>query len=332
MTSKRRRYTYSIKNELVKKSREAMLAAVQIYNNPQITFKSEAFITLAIIAWTYLMHAYYRGEAVDYRYFRIVGKTKRYDKTNKGAFKHWELERCINCESCPLDQDTKNNLRFLIGIRHEIEHQMTKRIDEYICAKLQACAINYDYYLTKLFGEKHSVSDDLALTIQFSSISPTQEKQLRLADRLSCNVRNYISEFEDSLTEKEEKNSRYSYRLFYSPLSVNRKGQADHVFQFIKPDSVEAKEIERILIKQVEKPKHLPSGIVKILNEEGFDGFRIHDHTILWKTENAKAPAKRYGVAVGKHWFWYDSWLNFVRQHCKDNSDKYRKNVSEKKL
>lgn len=30
----------SISNELVKKSREAALAAVQIFNNPSITFKS----------------------------------------------------------------------------------------------------------------------------------------------------------------------------------------------------------------------------------------------------------------------------------------------------
>lgn len=41
------------KHELLIKSREAMLAAVQIYNNPQITFKSEIFISMAIISWTY---------------------------------------------------------------------------------------------------------------------------------------------------------------------------------------------------------------------------------------------------------------------------------------
>ena len=58
----------SIKSELLKKSREAMLSAVEIYNNPQITFKAETFITLAIIAWTYLLHAYYRENNIEYRY------------------------------------------------------------------------------------------------------------------------------------------------------------------------------------------------------------------------------------------------------------------------
>ncbi len=37
---------FSVSHELVEKSREAALAAVQIFNNPQVTFKSEIFIVL----------------------------------------------------------------------------------------------------------------------------------------------------------------------------------------------------------------------------------------------------------------------------------------------
>ena len=55
------------KTELLIKSREAMMSAVQLYNNPQITFKSETFITLAIIAWTYLLHAFYANEGIRER-------------------------------------------------------------------------------------------------------------------------------------------------------------------------------------------------------------------------------------------------------------------------
>lgn len=161
----------SISNELLEKSKEAMVSAVQIYNNPLIKFKSEMFIITSIISWTYLMHAYYRKKGIDYRYFRMQGKQKRYDRTKNGAYKHWELERCINEKSSPLDNGTANNLRFLIGIRHEIEHQKTDRIDEYIGAKLQACALNYNRELVKMFGKKHSIRDNLSLAIQFSPIS-----------------------------------------------------------------------------------------------------------------------------------------------------------------
>lgn len=83
------------RQELIVKSREAMLSAVQIYNNPQITFKSETYISLAVIAWTYLLHAYYANHGVDFRYYKEQGKRKVYDRTKHGAYKHWELERCF---------------------------------------------------------------------------------------------------------------------------------------------------------------------------------------------------------------------------------------------
>ncbi|WP_375707953.1 MULTISPECIES: DUF3644 domain-containing protein [unclassified Acinetobacter] len=42
----RNRRVNSVKLELIKKSREAALSAVQIFNNPNITFKAEAFTRL----------------------------------------------------------------------------------------------------------------------------------------------------------------------------------------------------------------------------------------------------------------------------------------------
>jgi len=147
----RNRRVGSIANELVNKSREAALAAVQIFNNPTITFKSEIFIVVMCIAWTYLFHAYYRKQNIEYRYYRISGKKKIFDRTKNGAYKYWELEKCLNDKSSPLDKDTANNIRFLIGIRHEIEHQMTNRIDDYLSARFQACCLNYNEYIKKLY-------------------------------------------------------------------------------------------------------------------------------------------------------------------------------------
>jgi hypothetical protein len=75
--NKRIRKVGSIRNELIAKARESMLSAVQIFNNPNILFKSETFVVLSIISWTYLMHAYYRGNKIDYRHYSVVGKKRR---------------------------------------------------------------------------------------------------------------------------------------------------------------------------------------------------------------------------------------------------------------
>ena len=49
-SAKRIRRVFSVKEELLKKSREAALAAVQVFNNPNVTFKSETYAVLMVIA------------------------------------------------------------------------------------------------------------------------------------------------------------------------------------------------------------------------------------------------------------------------------------------
>ena len=110
--NKRIRRVGSIKSELLKKSREAALAAVQIFNNPNISFKTESYVVLMNIAWTYLLHAYFRHQKIEYRYFQRHGKRRIFDKTKHGAYKYWELERCLNDAGSPIDKDTANNCVF----------------------------------------------------------------------------------------------------------------------------------------------------------------------------------------------------------------------------
>lgn len=319
------RYVKSIKDELVKKSREAMLAAVQIYNNPQVTFKSEAFISLAVIGWTYLFHAYYRGNHIDYRYYHKHGKKKIYDKTKYGAYKHWELERCIDDNKSPIDKDTAANLKFLIGIRHEIEHQMTNKIDEFLSAKLQACAINFDYYITTLFGQNYNISNELALAIQFAPLSAEQKDNMQSNPHITTSIKNFVVEFEDDLSEESLKSSRYAYRVLFVPINVNRKGQADQVVEFIRSDSPLAQNMEKTytMIKETEKSKYLPSDIVRIIKDMGYSNFTINKHTDLWKDKDAKNIKYGYGVQIAKTWYWYDTWLQEVIKYCENHKKEF---------
>ena len=173
---KRTRRIWSVKSELIAKARESMLCAVQIFNNPNIIFKSESFIVLSNIAWTYLLHAHYRGAKIDYKYYKRHGKKKKYDETKRGAHKYWELERCLEEVTSPIDKVTTSNLKFLIGLRHEIEHQMTTRIDDYLSARFQACCLNFNHYIKKLFGHDMGIDKYLSFSLQFSSITEEHAK------------------------------------------------------------------------------------------------------------------------------------------------------------
>jgi len=62
------------------------------------------------------------------------------------------------------------------------------------------------------------------------------------------------------------------------------------------------------------------------MQKEGFPKFKMTQHTDLWKATDAKKPEKGYGTYVSgsKQWYWYEKWLDFVRQYCQDNATKYQ--------
>jgi hypothetical protein len=324
--SKRIRRVFSVKEELLKKSREAALAAVQIFNNPNVTFKSETYVVLMIIAWTYLLHAYCRSKKVDYRYFTQGEKRKHYGRTKNGAFKHWELERCLNDKQCPLEPEVGQNLRFLIGLRHEIEHQMTTRIDDLLSARFQACCINYHDAVVSLFGKGYGIAKHLAVSLQFSSLSQGQVDTLEQQAGLPRHIKQYIEGFDGALEPDEFASTKFAYRVIFVPKTTNHPNQADQVITFVKADSAIAKTANAAyaVIRETERPKWLPSQIVARVKTEGFSGFGMNHHTDLWKSRDAKNTSKGYGVQIAKTWYWYDNWLTEVRKHCNENVGAYR--------
>lgn len=320
------RRLYSIKNELLAKSREAALSAVQVFNNPLIKFKSETFIVLMIIAWTYLLHAYYRSKKIEYRYFDKNSNRRRFLRTKNGAYKYWELEHCLNNESCPIDRNTSINLRFLIGLRHEVEHQMTLNLDNYLSGRYQACCLNYNEHVKKLFGNDNSIDKYLTYSLQFVELSTDQIERIPTEDNVPDRLKNYITEFDGKLAHEEFNSPQYSYRLLFKRKLVGRAGQADKVIEFIDPNSERAKQVDKEywVQKEVERKKYLPGQIVKLMKEEGFSKFNMHHHTQLWKEIDAKNPGKGYGIQVISTWYWYERWIEEVRNYCNTNRERYQ--------
>jgi hypothetical protein len=139
-------------DELLIKAREAMIAAVQTFNSAGLIFRAELFIVTGIIAWTYLLHAWFKRESIDCRYVKIENGVKVVTKTASGADKYWELSHCLKHAKCPVERGARDNLAYLLELRHEIEHRSTGRIDDAVSAKLQACCINFNDAIKSLFG------------------------------------------------------------------------------------------------------------------------------------------------------------------------------------
>jgi hypothetical protein len=294
-------------DELLVKAREAMIAAVHTFNSAGLYFRSELFIVTSVIAWTYLLHAYYKNVGVDYRYKKGDGV----ERTPSGADKYWELSQCLAHGKCPLEKGVVNNLKFLVEIRHEIEHRSTNRIDDALSAKLQACCINFNDAIKRLFGNELALEKRLPIALQFVTFDGAQRAALIGAD-LPPNLATAMDNFHNKLSEDEQIDPKFRYRVAFVPKVSGKASKADLAVEFIKPGSPEAEAVERVLLKEVERPKYLPSEIVFKANMAGFKAFNMYDHTLLSRQLDARKPGKGYGVMVAKTWYWYENWFEKV--------------------
>lgn len=311
-------------DELLIKAREAMIAAVHIFNSAGLTFRAELFIVTAVIAWTYLLHAWFKREGIDYRHTKNQNGQRVVITTHNGADKFWDLSQCLKCGRCPIEHGEKDNLNFLLQLRHEIEHRSTNRIDDTISAKLQACCINFNDAIKRLFGLQYALERRLPIALQFVALSPDQRAILKKGGGLPRNVEAMLSGFESHLTPEQQADPRYAFRVFMVGRTANRSSGADLAVEIVPPGS-EVEQKFNIALKEVEKKKYLPGEIVHQMNAEGWDLFNMHSHTKLWKNLDAKNHNKGYGaVAVGQTWCWYDNWMNRVREECTQNPHLYR--------
>jgi len=109
--------------------------------------------------------------------------------------------------------------------------------------------------------------------------------------------------------------------VFWQPLKkrvVGKPNQADKVVEFIDPKSELAKQIDKEywVVKEAERPKRCAKEIVMKMQEEGFAKFTMRAHTKLWQRWNAKEEGKGYGTQLGVQYWWYDRWVDVVREEC----------------
>ena len=201
-------------DELLLKAREAMIAAVHLFNGAGLTFRAELFIVTAIIAWTYLLHAWFRREGIDYRYRKADSSTH---KTAHGEDKYWELGRCLIHARRPVSRAVVKNLEFLIELRHEIEHRSTNRIDDAVSAKLQACCINFNESIKNLFGSQHGLERRLPIALQFVTFSSDQRSLLKKASTLPPHLEAMMDAFHKNLTSEEQADPQFAYRVAFVP-------------------------------------------------------------------------------------------------------------------
>lgn len=310
-------------DELLIKAREAMIAAVHLFNGAGLTFRTELFIVTTVIAWTYLLHAWFRREGIDYRYREADGSIR---KTRQGEDCYWELGYCLRHARRPVPQGAVLNLEFLLELRHEIEHRSTSRIDDQVSAKLQACCLNFNDAIKDWFGPQYGLERRLSIALQFVTFSSEQRTALKRASALPPHIATMMDTFHLGLDDAQQADPAFAYRVAFVPKVGGRASNADLAVEFVKADSAEGEAINRVLLKEVNRRRYTPSEVWELMQAEGYPRFNRARHTELWQQLDAKNVARGFGQPgdYRNTWVWFDSWVERVRVHCQEQADRYR--------
>ena len=296
------------KDKRLIRAREAMVAAVQIFNSPTIIFKTEIFCVLTNIAWTYLLH-------------EKLERTKK-GLSTLGNGNSVTVSGTLNNKICPIkNAAVKENLKMLIEIRDAVEHTFFIGGESCFGALFQACCINFNKHMTEWFGEQLSLTKELSLSLQFVRLQKNQIIEIEKSN-LPEKIRAISKAIQDS---DFSTNNAFQLNVYYTTEATSKTNADLHKLINYEAGNTIGKEV----IKKVTREKITQKQLLAIVQKEGYKNFTATDHINFWKTKWATAKirdrkAKEYGE-IFNGWGWYkDKWLPVVFKYCKDNESKYK--------
>ncbi|MDW7748706.1 DUF3644 domain-containing protein [Halomonas sp.] len=331
---------------------DSALLAVEVYNKPRTTFRSEGFINLMVMAWTRLFHAYFNATIGDRYYYKR--KNGRYELVD-GERKAWELSTCIK-KYDELDKAVESNLNFFIKLRNKIAHRHIEKreVDTLIFGECQSLLFNYESLLIALFGEEYSINESLVYSLQFSQIRTKQQEaasRSALSKDLSDLV-SFVEKYRNTLDEDTFNSLQYSVKLIQIP-KISNTNRADAAVEFVRWDTLSAEDKEAyeqltVIIKdktvRVEAAnvgRIKPKEVVRRVNER-LQGKSITQplHTALYKifdvrpTKGAEDPFEtntQYCIYDEPHndYVYQDAWVEFL-VHFMQTSGLEPKDLREK--
>lgn len=273
---------------------DSALLAVEVFNKPRTSFRTQAFVTLMVIAWTRLFHAYFHQTIGDKYYYKKTG-SNRYEMID-GERKTWELKTCIR-KYRGLTEGELANLDFFIKLRNKIEHRNIEKreLDILMFGECQALLSNFENELVKLFGTDYSINENLTYSLQFSTMR-TKEQERATKRALSADIadiKKFVETYRTSLPQKVFDSQDYSIKLIQVPKISNTK-RNDVAIEFVNWNALNSEDkkayqkLDAIVKDRIVKHEVLnlgglkPGKVLELVKNKSGVKLSHHDHKCLY--------------------------------------------------
>lgn len=324
--------------ELIIKAKDSAILAIDIYNRPVVSFRSQGYIVMMIIAWTALFHAIFEMDNVDCFYKEKDGSYKMIDNEKKA----WELSTCIDKCGNIISNATKENLRLFISLRNKIEHRYVPAFDFDIFGECQAMLLNFEELITQKFGDYYALKSMLIIPLQVTSFryDKQAEAMKKVQSKHYNELKQYIDAYRSALSNDIYSDSKYSFRVFLIPKIGNHYSSSDCAIEFVRydpknPEKFESLHKEIALIKEKKVPvanqgKYKPKTVCNILSERLSKKISIALHTAAWKyygvrkqgysAEGCKTEFCQFDEAH-RDYIYTKEWVDFLSEKFSDNEE-----------
>jgi len=285
-----------------------------------------------VIGFTSLFHAIFERDGIEYWYKDEDGTPKEVD----GEYRYWEIGTCLNEYYKGLTTPETENTRFFIQLRNKIEHRYLPALDISVSGYCQAFLFNFERILVKEFGDYFGLGQYLALALQLSEFS---EEQLRVFRKVQAKhfqeIKQYITDFCDPLSDEIIQSDRFCFRAFLIPKIGNHATSSDLAIEFVKYDLNDTKDmgnyekqVALIRSKQIpvaDQGMHLPSDVVRLVNERTGISFNMYHHINAWRLykvreyspESCNTKYCQYSVPF-KSFIYTEDWVNLLCERVQD--------------
>lgn len=322
---------------ILESSVDSALLAVEVYNKPRTTFRTEAYVSLMIMAWTRLFHAYFQHTIGDVYYYRKKD-SNRYVYVD-GERKAWELTRCLK-EYGKLNEPAKKNVEFFIKLRNKIEHRNIDKseIDTLIFGECQSFLYNYESELVKIFGTEYSLNESLAYSLQFSLMRTDDQRKANrsvLSKELRV-IKNFVDSYRTSLRDEIFQSQEYSIKLIQVP-KVSNTSRNDLAVEFVNWSSLDEEDKEAyekvsaiikdkvVRVEAANVGKLKPSNVIERVNRDADVKINQYDHRCLYIVFSIRPPSNSedpfdtntkycHYNEVHSDYLYQEEWVDFIVQ------------------
>ncbi len=217
-------------------SRQTMLSALRIWNDPTTASRTGAFALLLVAAWNALALARLQRDEREWRKLDNDGEPVKVAGVPQAIDTREAIDLAFPGDGL---RGLRENVRLWIDLRNSVAHRYLPALDLSIIPEAQAAALNYENVIVDTFGPEYALAEHLSVPLQLSGFRDpgVLASRKKLLAGLPLDVQVLLcrteSESPDLLSDPS-----YRLRIAFIPAAIASGNGADAIAHFVKPGEV----------------------------------------------------------------------------------------------